>query len=328
MAKAFFGAIALLAAVTSASAAISTVEARRLDGAARIVQETRADIPESYWTTARCVAVIPDLKKAAFIFGGEYGKGVMSCRAGDEWSAPVFIELAKGSWGFQAGVEEVDLVLLVMNERGVQKLLQNKTTLGADASVAAGPIGRRGAVGTDAQMRAEILSYSRSHGLFAGIDLSGGILRPDEDANTDVYGRGAESRTVLASRELSAPPEARTFLRALSTASAADAAGAPRATTTSVQGSAAASTPATPRTTTMTTTDDDLRARVVDIQQTLDRLLADTTPAPVGTTGTAAGTTTDAAANQSRTGTVAVERARLLQLRAQLDQLLAALNRR
>src|SRR5262245_58607809 len=123
-------------------------EASRLSESAKIVQEIRNDIPQEYWNKARCVAVIPDLKKAAFIFGGEYGKGVMICRAGEGWSAPLFMQLAKGSWGFQAGAEQVDLVLLVMNESGVEKLLKNKVTLGADASVAAGPLGRRGAVGT------------------------------------------------------------------------------------------------------------------------------------------------------------------------------------
>ena len=108
------------------------------------------------------------------------------------------MQLAKGSWGFQAGAEEVDLVLLVMNEQGVQKLLQNKVTLGADASIAAGPLGRQGSVATDAALTAEILAYSRAKGLFAGINLSGGVLRPDEDANTSVYGKGASPRTILA----------------------------------------------------------------------------------------------------------------------------------
>jgi lipid-binding SYLF domain-containing protein len=261
--------------------------------------------------------VIPELKKAAFIIGGEYGKGVMSCRAGDQWSAPVFMQLAKGSWGFQAGVEQADVVLLVMNDQGVQKLLQNKVNLGVDASVAAGPIGRRAGAGTDAALRAEILSYSRSQGLFAGIDLSGGVLRPDEDANKDVYGAGAAPRTILASREISAPPEASPFLKALGEAGSGTARPTDRAAATP---SPAAGVPATPRTTTMPTTDDDLRARVVDIQQTVDRILADTTPAPVGTGGTTGGT--------AASGTVSVDRARLLQLRQQLDALLTALSRR
>jgi lipid-binding SYLF domain-containing protein len=314
----------LLATVSSASAAITPSEAKRLEAAATIVQEIRGEIPDDIWSRARCVAVIPDLKKAAFIVGGEYGKGVMSCRAGDQWSAPVFMQLAKGSWGFQAGVEQVDLVLLVMNERGVQKLLQNKVTLGADASVAAGPVGRRAAAGTDAAMTAEILSYSRSHGLFAGVDVSGGVLRPDEDANVDVYGPGAEPRTILASREISAPPQARDFLRALGSAAPGTA---QRSTSPASSTSDAASTQPAPRTTTMSTTDDDLRARVVDIQQNVDRMLADTTPSTVGTTGTSpsATTTTDTSA---RGATVSVDRARLMQLRQQLDALLMSLNRR
>jgi lipid-binding SYLF domain-containing protein len=317
MVRLIAAAAGLLATVSAASAAITPAEARRLDAAATIVQSIKSDIPEDIWSHARCVVVIPDLKKAAFIVGGEYGKGVMSCRAGDQWSAQVFMQLAKGSWGFQAGVEDVDLVLLVMNERGVQKLLANRTTLGADASVAAGPVGRRVLAATDAEMTAEILSYSRSRGLFAGVDISGGVLRPDEDANVDVYGPGAQPRTILASREISAPPEARDFLRALGAVAPATA---PRS-------AGAASTPPAPRTTTMPTTDDDLRARVVDIQQTLDRILADTTPSPVGTSGTTS-TTAPATAMSSTGAGVMVDRARLMQLRQQLEALLASLNRR
>ena len=116
------------------------------------------------------------MKKAAFVVGGEYGSGVMSCHRGNAWSAPVFMQLMKGSWGLQIGAEQVDLVILAMNQRGVDKLLQDKVTLGADASIAAGPVGRRASAATDAQLSAELLSYSRSQGLFAGIDLSGGVL--------------------------------------------------------------------------------------------------------------------------------------------------------
>jgi len=307
----------LLSGVLTASASVSPAVVARLDAAARNIHDIRLEIADEIWESAHCIAVIPDLKKAAFFLGGEYGKGVLSCRAGDGWSAPVFLQLAKGSWGFQAGVEQVDLVLLVMNEGGVQKLLQNKTTLGADASATAGPIGRRAGVATDALLRAEILSYSRSHGLFAGIDISGGVLRPDEDTNVEVYGRGAEPRTLLASRELSAPPEARSFIDALRASSS------PSATTTASaaqQATPAVSTQPARRTTTMPAADDDLRARVVDIQQTLDRILADTTPAPVGTTGTTSGA--------SSSQTVIVDRARLMQLRQQLDALLSVVNRR
>jgi lipid-binding SYLF domain-containing protein len=284
-------------------------ETTRLAAAATAVREIRNEIPQEYWTRAHCVLVIPDLKKAAFIFGGEYGKGVMSCRAAEQWSAPVFMEIAKGSWGFQAGVEQADLVLLVMNESGVQKLLRNKTNLGADASIAAGPLGRRGGVSTDAVATAEIISYSRSKGLFAGIDLSGGVLRPDEDANAATYGRGASPSTILARRELAAPPEAASFLTALRTASSSPA---------ERPAVSAAVPPARPAS---TATDEDIRARVVDIQQSLDRLLADTTPAPVGTTGTAG-------APDAASGSIVVDRARLMQLRQQLDALLATLNRR
>src|SRR5437867_7929169 len=122
----------VLAGATGATAAITPAETARLNAATRAMQEIRGQVPPEYWTRARCVVAIPELKKAAFIVGGEYGKGVMSCRAGDQWSAPVFMQLAKGSWGFQAGVEQVDLVLLVMNDQGVQKLLKNKLNLGAD----------------------------------------------------------------------------------------------------------------------------------------------------------------------------------------------------
>jgi lipid-binding SYLF domain-containing protein len=278
-------------------------EASRLTAAASAVREIKAEIPQEYWDRARCVLVIPDLKKAAFIFGGEYGKGAMSCRVGDGWSAPVFMQLAKGSWGFQAGVEQADLVLLVMNDSGVQKLLKNKTNLGADASVAAGPLGRRGGVSTDAVVTAEILSYSRSKGLFAGIDLSGGVLRPDEDANKATYAKSSMPSSILATREMSAPPEAASFLAALK----GTAAMAPKPDAAA----AASGRPAA---------GDGVRARVVDIQQSVDRMLADTTPAPVGTSGTLGAT--------EPANNVAVDRGRLLQLRQQLDGLLASLDGR
>ncbi len=200
MLRLFVAATVLLASAGTARASIRPAEIQRLQSAACAIQAVKGEIPQDIWDRAHCVVVLPELKKAAFIFGGEYGKGVLSCRSGDQWSAPVFMQLAKGSWGFQAGVEQADVVLLVMNEQGVQKLLANKVNLGADASVAAGPVGRRGGVGTDAALTAEVLSYSRSRGLFAGIDISGGVLRPDEDANAGVFGAGATPRTILASR--------------------------------------------------------------------------------------------------------------------------------
>jgi len=185
-------AVALFAVAGNARAEIGASDVDRLSQAAVVARESRPLIPDTYWNRARCVAVVPNLKKAAFIVGGEYGKGVMSCRSGDGWSAPVFLQLARGSWGFQAGAEEVDLVMLVMNESGVQKLLRNNISLGADASVAAGPVGRQANAGTDASLTAEILAYSRAKGLFAGVNLSGGVLRPRTHAVRSGVRRGRE----------------------------------------------------------------------------------------------------------------------------------------
>lgn len=175
---------------TSAFAALSTGEQKRLNDAAGVVTAIRnADngIPEDLWQKAACVIVIPDMKKAAFIIGGEYGKGVMSCRTADGWSSPVFMELEKGSWGFQAGAQEIDLVLLVTDRDAAAKMLNNKVSLGADVSVAAGPVGRAASASTTGTL-AKVLSYSRSQGLFAGVNVSGGALKADKDSNTDAYG--------------------------------------------------------------------------------------------------------------------------------------------
>jgi lipid-binding SYLF domain-containing protein len=139
----------------------------------------------------------------------------MSCRNGDHWSAPAFMQLEKGSWGLQIGAAEMDLVLLVMNRDGAAKLLKNKVSLGADASAAAGPVGRAASAATDAQMSAEILSYSRSKGVFAGIDISGGMLGPDKDANVDVYGANADPNAI-ALGNTRPPQEAQAFLKQLS----------------------------------------------------------------------------------------------------------------
>jgi lipid-binding SYLF domain-containing protein len=212
--------VAFCAVAASASATLSKDEVKRLTEASTILTDLRDSpdkgIPEALWNKAQCVIVIPSMKKAAFIVGGEYGSGVMSCRAGADWSAPVFMQLAKGSWGLQIGAEETDLVLLVMNRRGLEKLLDDKTSLGADAAVAAGPIGRAAGAATDAQMSAEMLTYSRSQGLFAGIDLSGGVLRPDKEANARAYGPTVSARDVALGTPHVTPPDAATpFLRAL-----------------------------------------------------------------------------------------------------------------
>ena len=211
-------AAAWLMAIGTAIAAISTAEIKRLQNAAEVVRAMRGQpdgIPEKLWQSAACVVVIPDLKKAAFGIGGEYGRGVLSCKSGEKWSAPAFMQLAKGSWGLQIGAEEMDLVLLVMNRDGVEKLLTNKVSLGAGASVAAGPVGRAAAAGTDAQLTAQILSYSRTRGVFAGIDLSGGVLGPDKDSNTDVYGADGDAKAVVLGGNVKAPAEAQAFLKEL-----------------------------------------------------------------------------------------------------------------
>ena len=216
----------VLAAALPARADISASEEARLKEASEVLTALRATpdkaIPQDVWDKAACVAVIPSVKKAAFVFGGEYGKGVVSCRTANAWSAPVFLELEKGSWGFQIGAEQIDLVLLVMNKSGMDKLLQNKVSLGADASIAAGPVGRTARGETDAQMKAEILSYSRAQGLFAGIDLTGGVLRPDKGANRNAYTESADARQILSgSGPATVPAAARSFMSTLARESAA-----------------------------------------------------------------------------------------------------------
>jgi lipid-binding SYLF domain-containing protein len=213
------GVAALLVASTAFGS--SNNGAKRLNESTMVVTELRNapdnGIPADVWNKAQCVVVIPDMTKVSFIIGGESGSGVMSCRRGSSWSAPVFMSLTKGSAGFQAGVKQTDLVLLVMNGRGVDKLLRNKVTLGADASVAAGPVGRTAGAGTDASMTAEMLSYSRSKGLFAGVDLSGGSLSPDEHANARMYGTNVSARDIaLGMAPVRITAEGRAFTSALS----------------------------------------------------------------------------------------------------------------
>jgi lipid-binding SYLF domain-containing protein len=154
-------------------------------------------IPEDLLRKARCIAIVPGLKKGAFVVGAKYGRGFVSCRTAAGWSAPSGIKVEGGSVGFQIGGTEIDLILAIMNDRGVQRLLSNEFTLGADASVAAGPLGRTAAAQTDAAMTAEILSWSRSRGVFAGIALEGATLRGDDDANLDLYGRRLDMKTIV-----------------------------------------------------------------------------------------------------------------------------------
>jgi lipid-binding SYLF domain-containing protein len=202
----------------AAYADLSTNEVERVQKAAEVVTALRQapdrGIPEDLWGKAECVIVMPSVKKAAFGVGGEFGKGVMSCRQGTAWTAPVFMEMGKGSVGFQIGAQATDLVLLVMNRQGVNRMLEDHVTLGTDASVAAGPVGRTGAAATDHKFTAEVLSYSRSKGLFAGIDVSGGVLRPDKDSNEHAYGTGTSAKTV-ATTGAATPAPMQAFVTAL-----------------------------------------------------------------------------------------------------------------
>jgi lipid-binding SYLF domain-containing protein len=165
-------------------------------------------IPEELLNKAQCIVIVPDLKKGAFIFGAKYGKGFAFCRKKDGvgWSAPGAVRIEGGSVGFQIGGTEMDLFMLIMNNRGVDRLLSTKFTLGADAVVAAGPVGRATQAETDAAMTAEILTWSRARGIFAGISLNGATLREDEDWNTDMYGKPMKNRDIILGTV--APPKA------------------------------------------------------------------------------------------------------------------------
>ena len=177
--------------------------ASRLQATADVMKEIMATpdkaIPKELLESCQCIVIVPGMKKGAFIVGANYGRGFMMCRlaSGTGWSAPAAIRVEGGSFGFQIGGSETDAVMLVMNAGGVQKLLSSKFTLGGDASVAAGPVGRTAAAKTDLQMHAEILSYSRSQGVFAGISLTGATLRPDDDVNAELYGKGVTNREIV-----------------------------------------------------------------------------------------------------------------------------------
>jgi lipid-binding SYLF domain-containing protein len=191
---------------------------QRLDAAADVITEIMATpdkgIPQDLLEKAECVVVVPGLKKGAFIVGAKYGKGFMLCRkAGGGWSAPGSIRIEGGSFGFQIGGSETDVVLLVMNHGGAKKLLQSKFTVGADANAALGPVGRDSSAETDAQMHAEILTYSRSRGVFAGVSLQGATLRPDDDWNKELYGKPMTNHDIVLGD--TAPPAAAAKLLSL-----------------------------------------------------------------------------------------------------------------
>src|SRR3954463_585257 len=174
-------------------------------------------IPEEVLSNAKCILVVPDLVKGGFIVGGKHGRGVATCRTANGWSAPAFVSVGGGSWGLQIGVEGVDLVMLVMNDRGFQHLLSSKFALTGEGSVAAGPVGRHASAGTDWKMNTEVLTYSRSKGVFAGLTLEGAVVQQDNDSTHAIYGKGMAFRTIL-SGKATTPQSALAFVKAVSDA--------------------------------------------------------------------------------------------------------------
>ena len=174
---------------------------KRIDSAANVLNEIMGTpdkaIPDNIMSDARCIAVIPSMVKIAIGIGGNHGKGVATCRTPNGWSAPAPITITGGSWGLQLGGQAVDLVMVVTNDQGMQHLLSSKFKLGADASAAAGPVGRDATAGTDVKLRAEVLTYSRTRGLFAGIDLSGAVVNQDKDSTRILYGKMIPFETIL-----------------------------------------------------------------------------------------------------------------------------------
>jgi SH3 domain-containing YSC84-like protein 1 len=214
----------IIAAVAVADARAQTKERRRLEACREVMEELLGGeerIPRDLLDKADCVAVIPSAKKFALAWGGRFGKGAVVCRQRDGrgWGAPLMLTLGGGSFGAQIGGQSADYVFLVMNPKGIDYLLRSKFTLGADAAVAAGPVGRTGSATTDLQLHAEILSYSRTHGLFAGISLEGAVVHQDGDGNENVYGERVLPRRLLFENEYAVPPAAQALVDFLSSVS-------------------------------------------------------------------------------------------------------------
>jgi lipid-binding SYLF domain-containing protein len=216
---------AVLFTLTSLGSAESNRESStdRLDNAGKVLREIMAapdsGIPEEVLDHAKCVAVVPHMIKGGFVFGAENGRGVATCRTTDGWSAPAFFAITGGSWGLQIGIEGVDLVMIIQNEKGMQQLLESKFQLGADASAAAGPVGRHASADTNWKLETEILTYSRAKGAFAGLTLSGAAVRRDGDSMRAIYGPDVTTRSVL-SGNVAAPASAQSFLNAVKGAKA------------------------------------------------------------------------------------------------------------
>src|SRR5580693_458276 len=210
----------------ASSAFAANKEQERLENSGTVLQEVMDvpdNIPQELLEKAECIIVFPSVLKAAFVVGGSYGRGTMVCRTGKAfsgpWGAPAMYALEGGSVGFQIGGEATDFVFLIMNDRGANSLLHSKVKLGADASIAAGPVGRTTAADTDAYLRSEILSYSRARGVFVGVSLEGSTLRPDDKANRDLYGRSVTAAQIVRESEVRTPSIANSLLTQLENAS-------------------------------------------------------------------------------------------------------------
>jgi lipid-binding SYLF domain-containing protein len=213
--KRILSSVLALILISPALLASDMKEKDRLENCGLVIQEIMDipdDIPQDLIDKADCVIIYPSVLKGAFIFGGSYGRGAMTCRTGEKfngpWSAPTMMALEGGSFGFQIGGQATDFVLLVMNERGARAILSSKVKLGADASAAAGPKGRSAEASTDVTMRAEILSYSRARGLFAGVSLSGSTVRPDNRANENLYSKPVSAVDIIFKGAVPVPPSA------------------------------------------------------------------------------------------------------------------------
>jgi lipid-binding SYLF domain-containing protein len=220
--KRFLLAVMVIAAISTAALAADeakqTKAADRVQAAGDVLDDIQGapdkGIPQEVLGSAECVAVVPSMLKGGFIVGAKYGRGLASCRTPKGWSTPAFFTVTGGSFGFQIGGQAVDLVMLIMNKNGMKHLLSSQFALGADASVAAGPVGRHAEGNTDWKMRAEVLTYSRARGLFAGISLNGAQIKQDKDSTREFYGRMVPFRTSLTG-EIDAPEGANAFLRPL-----------------------------------------------------------------------------------------------------------------
>jgi lipid-binding SYLF domain-containing protein len=193
----------------------------RLQAAGQVMNEIMAapdkGIPEEVLNGAKCIAVVPDMAKGGFVVGGEHGRGVVTCRTAHGWSAPAFISIGGGNFGFQAGAQSVDLIMLFMNDKGVQGLLSSKFELTGEASATAGPVGRHASAGTDWKMNTEALSYSRTEGLFVGVAVDGAVIQQDNDSTVACYGKNVSFRETLAG-DVHAPAETDAFLAAVNAA--------------------------------------------------------------------------------------------------------------